>query len=84
MHRLDEFDLQDVDFIKIDTEGHELFVLKGARDTLERCKPCVMVEQKPGKAQQFGLPQTAAVDYLRELGAVLRGELSGDYILSWP
>jgi len=83
MRRLDEFDLQEVDFVKIDCEGYELFVLRGAEDTLKRCKPCVIVEQKPGHAQNFGLPETEAVAYLQSLGAVLRKEISGDFILSW-
>lgn len=83
LRRLDDFDLADVDFIKLDCEGYELFALRGARDTLERCRPCVMVEQKPGKAQHFGLRQTEAVDYLCSLGAVQRAVISGDYILAW-
>lgn len=83
MKRLDDFDLQEVDFIKLDCEGYELFALRGGEELLKRCKPCVIVEQKPGRAQKFGLPETGAVDYLQSLGAVLRKELSGDFILSW-
>lgn len=83
MRRLDDFDLQYVDFMKLDCEGYELFALRGARETLGRCRPCVIVEQKPGRAQKFGLPETGAVDYLQSLGAKLRQSISGDYILSW-
>jgi FkbM family methyltransferase len=83
MRRLDEFELQDVDFIKVDCEGYELFILRGAEETLRRCRPCVIVEQKPGHAQKFGLPETEAVDYLQSLGAKLRVRMSGDFILSW-
>lgn len=83
MRCLDELGLQVVDFMKLDCEGYELFALRGAEETLKRCKPCVMVEQKPGKAQQFGLPETGAVDYLQSLGARLRAQKSGDYVLSW-
>lgn len=83
LRRLDDFDLHDVDFIKLDCEGYELFALRGAEATLKRSHPCVIVEQKPGRAQKFGLPETGAVDYLISLGAVLRVEISGDFILSW-
>lgn len=83
MKRLDEFDLQDVDFIKLDCEGYELFALRGGEETIKRCHPCVIVEQKPGRAQKFGLPETGAVDYLISMGAVLRAERAGDYILTW-
>lgn len=85
MHRLDDFDLQDVDFIKIDCEGYEHHVIAGARETLIRCRPCVIVEQKPHKlGPNFGIKGTPAVDLLRELGAEVRREMGGDYIMTFP
>lgn len=36
--------LYKVDFIKIDTEGHELFVLKGAANILQRFHPVLLIE----------------------------------------
>ena len=42
--RLDEFELDNVDLIKIDVEGWEFEVLKGAEQTIRRCKPVLMVE----------------------------------------
>jgi FkbM family methyltransferase len=83
LKRLDDFAPQEVDFIKLDCEGFELFALRGAEEMLRRCKPAVIVEQKPGRAQKFGLKETEAVDYLRSLGAHLRTAISGDYVLSW-
>jgi FkbM family methyltransferase len=71
------------DFIKLDCEGYEYFALKGGEEMLKRCKPCVIVEQKPGRAKKFGLKETQAVTYLESLGAKRRKEISGDYILSW-
>lgn len=72
-----------VDFVKLDCEGYEYFALVGAKEMLQRCKPCILVEQKPGKAQKFGLKETQAVSYLQSLGAVLRFQMSGDFCLSW-
>lgn len=83
MRRLDDFTLGEIDFIKLDCEGYELFALRGGEQTLIRCRPCIIVEQKPGRAQKFGLPERGAVNYLQSLGAVLRREISGDFILSW-
>jgi FkbM family methyltransferase len=83
IRRLDDYDLQDVDFIKLDCEGYELFALRGAEETLKRCRPCVIVEQKPNRPAMFKLPSRGSVDFLRELGAILRQEISGDFIMSW-
>ena len=41
---LDEYSLSDVGFIKIDVEGHELAVLRGASDTIHRERPNVLIE----------------------------------------
>lgn len=82
---LDSFGFTEVDLIKIDCEGYELFVCQGARETLLRCKPVVIVEQKPetGGPERYGIGETDAVTYLESLGAVKREGIQGDYILSW-
>jgi FkbM family methyltransferase len=43
-HYVQRNDIPRVDVIKIDVEGHELSVLAGARATLDRFKPMVVVE----------------------------------------
>jgi FkbM family methyltransferase len=84
LRTLDEFDFQNVDFLKIDCEGFEHHVIAGARETLIRCRPCVIVEQKQHiMGRNFGITGTPAVAMLRELGAEVRREISGDYILTW-
>lgn len=82
MTTLDSFDLQGVDFIKLDCEGYELFALRGGEQMLKRDKPVVIVEQKPKRGAKFGLTDTAAVDYLIGLGYKLKKEIAGDYILA--
>jgi FkbM family methyltransferase len=42
--RLDAVIHQDVAFVKVDVEGHELNVLNGAVDLVERCQPVFLVE----------------------------------------
>lgn len=42
--RLDDFQLGPCSFVKIDVEGHELEVLKGARQFLERNRPTLLIE----------------------------------------
>ncbi|MEH2235666.1 FkbM family methyltransferase [Nostoc sp.] len=42
--RLDDYNFQDVSFIKIDVEGHESHVIEGGRQTILREKPVLLVE----------------------------------------
>ncbi|OBI43805.1 methyltransferase [Mycobacterium kyorinense] len=44
VRRLDDLGLHNVGFIKIDVEGHELAVLRGAADTLKHNRPALVVE----------------------------------------
>jgi FkbM family methyltransferase len=47
---LDDLDLGDVGFLKIDVEGHEPAVLDGARRLLERRRPTIFVEHEVSHA----------------------------------
>ena len=80
---LDEFcaGSEEVDFIKLDCEGYELFALRGGENLIKRCMPVICVEQKPGRGQRFGLPERGAVEYLQSLGYKLAKEMSGDFIM---
>ena len=42
--KLDYYNFDRVSFIKLDVEGAELNVLKGARETIKRCNPAIMIE----------------------------------------
>ncbi len=72
---LDEFNFEDVDFIKIDTEGYELNVLKGAKETILRNKPYIFLEQKADNLH--------GVEFLEELGMGKIFSWYGDYLMGW-
>lgn len=44
VHSLDSLDLGDIGFIKIDVEGFETQVIEGARETISRCRPIMLIE----------------------------------------
>lgn len=62
-------DIQRIDFIKIDVEGFELEVLKGARQTLTRFRPPLILES----GFESGSQRVAQHDLLVELGYDILG-----------
>ena len=58
--RIDDYDMPDVGFIKIDVEGHELAVLEGAAATLARHTPNLLIkcndEHQPDGVKRLGAP----------------------------
>ena len=80
--RIDDFDFEDVSFIKLDCEGYEYQALKGAENTIKRCKPVIIVEQKPGNREKYGKAYDGR-DYLIGLGMKLHVEMSSDFIMKW-
>lgn len=82
MRTLDSFELKDVDFMKLDCEGYEYYVVKGAESLISKYRPVMIVEQKPGKGKFYGLGDTEAVKWLEAKGYRTRGVISGDYILT--
>lgn len=81
MRTLDSFNLRDVDFIKVDCEGYEENVLRGAEQTILHWKPTIIVEQKREMATRFGLRPLGAVEYLKGLGYKQATEYGGDYVM---
>jgi FkbM family methyltransferase len=64
---LDSFDFDAVDLVKIDVEGHELSVLHGAVETIERCRPNMIVEIEQRHLRD-GLTMADVFAYLCDLG----------------
>ena len=43
---LDSFNLEDIDYIKVDAEGYEIQVVNGAKNLIEKYKPFIHIEAK--------------------------------------
>lgn len=81
LHRLDRFDILNVDLIKIDCEGFEENVLRGAEETIKRWRPTIIVEQKRDMATNFGLEPEGALLWLRHMSYKSVANLGGDHIM---
>ena len=51
---LDSYNFEDVDIIKIDTEGYEFPVVMGAEQTIVSQRPIVQLEMVDGQPERFG------------------------------
>lgn len=78
---LDSLDETEVDFLKIDVEGFETFVVRGGEETIRRDRPVIVIEQK--YEQRYGLKDLAAVTLLKKWGAVVEWQNKNDYCLRW-
>lgn len=59
--RLDDYNFEDVDFVKIDVEWYELKVCQGAEQTIKKYMPTIMFENKRNEADN-------CKEYLESLG----------------
>lgn len=57
LRTLDSYGFEEVDLIKVDVEGHELEVIEGARETIMRCRPTLMIEIEQRHHQQYTLAE---------------------------
>lgn len=65
---VDSLALTWVDVVKIDVDGFELDVLRGAQRTIRRCTPLLVMEWSPGSQRSQHVDATELVDLLKEEG----------------
>ena len=82
--KLDNLNMEDVDYIKIDCEGYEYRVLQGAEQTVKRWRPIMVIEQKPHDAYSKDYGQFAAIALLESWGMIKLDQVRDDWIMGWP
>jgi FkbM family methyltransferase len=74
---IDTLELQTLDLIKLDIEGHELQALKGGEHTIRACRPVILIEEKFDEAR-------LSSKWLMELGMIKVWRYQYDMIWVWP
>lgn len=80
---LDSLGIQTLGLIKLDLEGAELIALRGAKDTLLRCKPVVCFEAVDYMAQRYHYSATDSGAFLESLGARIMMQTGNDSVYAW-
>lgn len=80
--RLDDFCFSDVDYLKIDTDGYELRVLRGAEGLIERCRPLVIIEDADSIPMLPGEERHAARYWLEARGYSMKARSKYDYVMA--
>ena len=72
MRTIDSLNLEHCDLIQLDIEGHERQALLGAKETIQRCRPVIVLEEK-------GLGESPR-DLLEAWGYIVTGQRARDVI----
>ena len=67
IHTLDSYNFTEVDVIKIDVEGYEIPVLKGAEQTITTNKPIIQVEGN-SSGKRYGIHKKQILELLNSWG----------------
>jgi len=69
--KIDDLALDRVDFVKIDVQGYEKFVLEGMSSTINKTKPLIVIEFEDHQLYKFGLNSFEILNLLKNLGYVV-------------
>ena len=76
--KLDQFikdeNINNVDFIKLDVDGHELDVLNSGENFLRKNKPIIFIEIAPYLYPEFGYNCLELINFIRKLGYIFLDE----------
>jgi FkbM family methyltransferase len=68
VYKLDDIAIERLNFIKLDVQGYELFMLKGAENHLKTFQPDLFVEIEPHQLKKFNVTEDQLKDYIKSLG----------------
>ncbi|MBT6439757.1 MAG: FkbM family methyltransferase, partial [Flavobacteriales bacterium] len=72
-----QHDISKIDFIKIDTDGHELNILKGAKDIINQHKPSIIFEIGMYLLDEQSIPFSDYADFFESINCTMYHSVSG-------
>lgn len=84
MITIDSLGLDSINLLKIDVEGYELYVLRGAVDTIKKCRPIVVIEENLRSMLEHNIPEGTAAKFLEELGATKVCKMHANLFYKFP
>lgn len=78
---IDDLGLEVCDLIHLDIEGYEFFALRGAVETIKKCKPIISIEWL-GHNRLYGITDNEIISFLSNLGYREIGKVYNDLVFS--
>ena len=79
--KLDDFELENIDYIKIDVQNHELEVLKGGAETL-RSNDCLLCVESPRRNEEELMTFKKIKNFLHSLGFKKEGYMGKEFFFT--
>ena len=68
IYKLDDFEFNQVNFIKMDVQGYELFTLEGAKELISTHFPNLFIEIEAHQLAKFNVTESQLIDYIKSFG----------------
>lgn len=78
---LDDLNLENVSFIKIDVQGSDLKAMQGLTKTIKRCKPAIIFEYEPTFDDYFSINISDYEDFVKSIGYVLKASYENNNLI---
>lgn len=76
---LDRYDFSDCNFLQLDIEGYEYRALRGAIETIKRCRPVIVCEEK-GLGDKYGVERDDITTFLATFHYSVADKIGNDVI----
>jgi FkbM family methyltransferase len=65
---IDSYNFDNIDMLLLDTEGYEPYVIDGAKDTISKCKPYIIIEHEIGHVKCRHMTSRSIIDNIIAMG----------------